>query len=222
MSDRYTEPDLASAALITIDVQRDTLDGAPLEIPGTSDALPAMRALASAFREANLPIVHIVRLYESDGSNVDLCRRGAVEEGAGFLAPGLSGSQIAAELLPPQAAALDHELLLSGGIQHVGEAEVAIYKPRWGAFYRTPLEDDLRERQVGTLVFCGCNYPNCPRTSVYEASERDFRVVLVRDAVSGLYERGERELSRIGVTLMSSTEVVAALACLPAPADRLR
>jgi nicotinamidase-related amidase len=212
VSDRYTEPDFASAALITIDVQRDTLDGAPLEIPGTSDALPAMRALASAFRDAGLPVVHIVRLYEADGGNVDLCRRQAVEDGARYLAPGQPGSQIAAELLPAERAPLEEELLLAGGIQHLGGEEVVIYKPRWGAFYRTPLEDHLREREVSTLVFCGCNYPNCPRTSIYEASERDFRVVLVRDAVSGLYERGERELARIGVTLMSGPQVVDALA----------
>jgi nicotinamidase-related amidase len=220
MSDRYTEPDFASAALITIDVQRDTLDGAPLEIPGTSEALPAMRALASACRGAGRPMVHIVRLYEADGRNVDLCRKRAVEEGARYLAPGSPGSQVAAELLPTDAAALDHELLLAGGIQRLGEDEVAIYKPRWGAFYGTPLEDHLRGRRVSTLVFCGCNYPNCPRTSIYEASERDFRVVLVRDAVSGLYKRGERELSRIGVTPMSSPEVVEALGRPPSRSEK--
>ena len=56
-------------------------------------------------------------------------------------------------------------------------------------------------------MFCGCNFPNCPRTSIYEASERDFRVVLAHDAISGLYERGERELANIGVRLMSTPEV---------------
>jgi nicotinamidase-related amidase len=61
---------------------------------------------------------------------------------------------------------------------------------------------------VTTLVFSGCNFPNCPRTSIYEASERDFRVVVARNAVSGLYERGERELVGIGVHLHDSAEVV--------------
>ena len=66
---------------------------------------------------------------------------------------------------------------------------------------------------MDTLVFCGCNFPNCPRTSIYEASERrDFRVVLARDALSGLYERGERELAAIGVLLLESAEVCAAMA----------
>jgi hypothetical protein len=46
---------------------------------------------------------------------------------------------------------------------------------------------------------------------MYEASERDFRVVLATDAISGLYERGQKELSAIGVRLMSSETITAAL-----------
>jgi nicotinamidase-related amidase len=49
------------------------------------------------------------------------------------------------------------------------------------------------------VVFVGCNFPNCPRTSIYEASERDFRIVVVSDALSGLDERGIKECRAIGV-----------------------
>jgi nicotinamidase-related amidase len=211
VSDPYTAPDLASSALITIDTQREVLDGGALEIPGTSAALPEMRALVQEFRSAGRPIVHIVRVYEPDGRNVDLCRRAAVERGVAILAPGAPGTELAAELLPDPRVTLDAALLLAGRVQRLEGEEVVIYKPRWGAFYDTPLQSHLRERGVGTLVFCGCNFPNCPRTSIYEASERDFRIVLARDAVSGLYERGERELAAIGVSLMSAAEVVAEL-----------
>ena len=65
-----------------------------------------------------------------------------------------------------------------------------------------PLEDHLRGLEVDTLAFCGANFPNCPRTSIYEASERDFRIVLAPDAVSGVYDRGRAELEGIGVALM--------------------
>jgi nicotinamidase-related amidase len=207
VSDPYTSPDFSTAALITIDTQRDVLDGGPLEIPGTSAALRPMGVLLDAFRDAGRPIVHIVRLYLADGSNVDPCRRRAVEDGVRVLTPGTTGSQLAAPLLPDPELVLEEETLLAGGVQALGPGESAIYKPRWGAFYGTPLEQHLREQGVTTLVFCGCNFPNCPRTSIYEASERDFRVVVVRDAVSGLYEQGERELLGIGVNLLSSTEV---------------
>jgi nicotinamidase-related amidase len=207
----YLAPDFGSAALITIDTQVDTLDGEPLEIPGTSDAVPRIAALGAGFRDAGRPIVHIVRLYLEDGSNVDLCRRAAVEEGAPILAPGSRGTQLAPGLTESADFALDPEELLAGRPQEAGPGEVVIYKPRWGAFYGTPLEDHLRRNDVSTVIFCGCNFPNCPRTSIYEASERDFRVVLAEDAISGLYDRGREELQGIGVQVMQVAEVIESL-----------
>ncbi len=205
-------PDFRSAALITIDSQVDTLDGQPLEIPGTSAAVPKIAALAAAFRAASRPIVHVVRLYRADGSNVDLCRRSAVEAGATVLAPDSPGSQLAPGIVErSRAFALDAAALLDGCPQEVSPDEIVIYKPRWGAFYETPLEGRLRRWGVSTVVFCGCNFPNCPRTSIYEASERDFRIVLAKDATSGLYDRGCHELESIGVRLMSTVEVIESL-----------
>ena len=210
-SDPHLAPRWESSALITIDTQCDTLDGGALEIAGTSAALPAMARLAESFRAAGRPIVHIVRLYEPDGANVDACRRAAVEAGVRMLAPGDAGTEVAPGLLPPGAPALDPGALLAGEPQRLGDGEVALYKPRWGAFHATRLEEHLGALGVDTLVVCGANFPNCPRTSIYEASERDFRVVLARDAISGLYERGERELAAIGVLLLDSGEVCTAV-----------
>lgn len=209
--DNYTRPEFEKSGLIVIDTQTDCLDGRPFEIPGTTAILPRLQRLVEAFRTANRPIVHIVRLYKTDGSNVDICRREAVEKGAALLVPGDSGSQIARELRPQPDFELDHQALLSGRVQDAGPNEVAIYKSRWGAFYKTPLEDYLREKGLTTLVFGGCNFPNCPRTSMYEASERDFRVVLAVDAISGLYERGAKEMHNIGVALMDVGEITNAL-----------
>ena len=52
---------------------------------------------------------------------------------------GYSGCRLAPELLPHAGVELDLDLLLSG-IQFLNSREVAIYKPRWSAFYNTPLE----------------------------------------------------------------------------------
>jgi nicotinamidase-related amidase len=207
----YTAHDFESIALLTIDVQRDTLDGQPLEIPGTSKALAAIRTLLESFRAGRRPIVHVVRLYRPDGSNVDLCRRDAVESGSAWLLPGRPGAELAPELLPSFEAKLEPRRLLAGELQRMGEREVALYKPRWGAFYGTRLEEHLRATGVTTIAVCGCNFPNCPRTTLYEASERDFRIVLVTDAVSGLYERGERELEEIGAWSMSAASLAGAV-----------
>jgi nicotinamidase-related amidase len=204
----YTTPQLDRAALITIDVQADVLDGQPLEIPGSSAALPAICRLARAFRAHGLPIVHVVRIYLPDASNVDLCRREAVASGWAALAPGATGTELAPGLAGEGYERLEPEPLLRGELQRVGEREAVMYKPRWGAFYETNLRAHLEELGVSTLVFAGFNFPNCPRTSIYEASERDLRLVAATDAISGLYQRGEEELANIGVWLVRTDELI--------------
>jgi len=76
--DPYLEPELASSALITIDTQRDFTEG-PHAIAGTVAAASVTAGVADSFRDASLPIVHMVRLYRDDGSNVDACRRSLIE-----------------------------------------------------------------------------------------------------------------------------------------------
>jgi nicotinamidase-related amidase len=207
--DEYTRPHPDRAALLTIDVQNDfTLPGGPAEIDGTAAAVPRMRRLVEAFRAREGPVVHVVRLYREDGSNVDRCRRRAVETGAEIVRPGTGGAELVEELKPSNGVELDADLLLDGAFQAVGPAEWLLYKPRWSAFFRTELAEFLESRSVDTVVVCGCNFPNCPRTTVYEASERDFRIVFVPDATSGTDERGVRELENIGVAVMETDEAV--------------
>ena len=213
--DNYTKPDWHRSVLLTVDVQRDfSIPGSAVFIPGTPEVIPSLYRLITEYRSANLPIVHVIRLYLQDGSNVDLCRRSVVERGARIVTPGSEGSQIVKELLIEPFIDLDTENLLMGKFQAVGDREWIMYKPRWGAFYRTSLEERLREQGVTTIVFSGCNFPNCPRTSIYEASERDFRVVIVKDAVSGIYDRGLAELQGIGVTSVTTDECVETLRSL--------
>ena len=88
-----------------------------------------------------------------------------------------------------------------------GDNEFIMYKPRWGAFYKTALEEFLKQREIDTLVFTGCNYPNCPRTSIYQASERDFRVILIKDAMSQLYSKAETEMENISISLLNTSEI---------------
>jgi nicotinamidase-related amidase len=208
MMNPYLSPDHTRSALITIDIQRDTLNGQPFEIPGTSAILPHVRRLLDSFRAQSRPIIHIVRLYKPDGSNVDLCRRTAIAGGSPLVLTGSVGSQIAVPLLPSPGILLDVERLLSGQIQQIGPRESVMYKPRWGAFFQTPLESHLRRLGITTLVFTGCNFPNCSRTSIYEASERDFRLVAIRDGISGLDAQGESQLEKIGVVVWDTDRYI--------------
>ena len=210
--DQYTQPDLAHSALITIDTQNDfTLDNAPAFISGTQEIIPNMCRLLEAYRQLGGLIVHVVRLYLPDASNVELCRRQRVEQGQHMVMPNSHGAELVQALQPDDAPAMDAQMLLRGEFQQIASNEYLMYKPRWGAFYQTRLESFLHQHGVNTLVFSGCNYPNCPRTSIYQASERDFRLLLVTDALSQLYARGEQEMENIGVKLLNTEQLLTGL-----------
>jgi nicotinamidase-related amidase len=210
---RYTDPHFFASALITIDVQNDFIrEDSPVFIEGTSEILAKLRQLLDCYRDKQQLIIHVVRFYLSDGSNADICRKAMIEDGREILVPGTWGADLSQEIKPGAFTRLDPQKLLSGEFQKIGENEYVMYKPRWGAFYGTSLEEFLRTRNMDTLVFSGCNYPNCPRTSIYEASERDFRIVLARDAMSQTYQKGEEEMSNIGVHLLSTQDIIKLMA----------
>ncbi len=206
-SDPFTLPEYDQAALITIDVQNDTLDGGTMEVPGTSAILSPISGLCRTFREAGRPIVHVIRIYTPDAKDADRCRKRSLLAGERIFLTGSAGRRPADALLPGRDIRIDDNLLMSGAIQSIGQEEVLVFKPRWGTFYRTPLEAHLREKGVSTLVICGCNYPNCPRTSVYQASERDFRIVVAVDAISGIGPADISGLEKIGVTCIPSEDI---------------
>lgn len=114
--------------LVVIDTQVDFVDGGAWSIPGTTQILP-------------------------NGDDVDLLRRAAIAAGAPIARPGSVGSQIAPELRLLDAPDLDVPTLIAGHVQHLGPHEVAVWKPRWSAFYRTGLDQHLATLGVHTIVF---------------------------------------------------------------------
>lgn len=209
----YCVPEKGKAALLCISAQRDFVTpGSPVRACGAHAAIPRMAMLLDCFRDHGAPIYHSVRLYKPDGSNVDACRRAAVEEGQRFLMPGSLGAELIEDLKPSHGVRLDPEILLAGGFQEIGRREYVHYRPRWGAFHNTRLEDRLRAQDVNTLVICGFSFSTGGRASVYEASARDFRIVVVPDALCNATEEGVQELGRIGIYLMDTANCVAWMA----------
>jgi nicotinamidase-related amidase len=203
--DPHITPQLDHSALLVIDTQVDFVDGGAFPVPGTTQVVPAITRLIQAYRTAQLPIVHVIRLY--DGADVDLARRTLIASGAPIARPGTAGSQIVPELRPDPAVTLDPDVLLGGECQALAGQEWAMWKPRWGAFHRTPLDYHLRTLEVSTVVIAGCNYPNCPRAAVYGASERDYRVLVVSDAISGIEPHHLEEASRMGIVCAPTSDV---------------
>lgn len=200
----YITPDRGHAALITIDAQRDYFDReSPVKSAGCDHVREPLGRLVRGVRDAGVPIFHMVRFYRPDGSNVDLCRRRAVEEGMRVLMPGSLGAELIPDVMPDGDVRLDPYLLLDGGVQPLTDREEALYKPRWGAFFETNLEQRLHNLGVDTLVLAGSNFTTSGRATILEASERDFRIVLVPEAAGGLSDEAQQDLARIGVTLMT-------------------
>lgn len=214
-TDEFTEPEFGRSALITIDTQRCTLAGQAFEVPGTTEVLPRIAAISEAFRAAGRPIVHVIRLYLPDGSNAERCRRQQLLSGADMVLVGSEGRLPAKGILPRKVEDLDDARLLAGELLEIGPSEWVLYKPRWGAFFETSLERHLREHAVSTLVICGCNFPNCPRTTLYEGSERDFRLVAIRDGISRFGDDGAAELEAIGVLVIDAATCIAAVRSAP-------
>ncbi|WP_107983827.1 isochorismatase family cysteine hydrolase [Rhodococcus sp. OK519] len=208
--DEYVRPHLRSSALVVIDVQNDFLDDGTMPVPGTTGILPRLTMLVEAFRRAHRPIVHVVRIY--DGDDVDLVRRTTItRDDAPIVRPGTVGSQISRGLLPAAAEHLDPKLLLDGGFQAVGDAEAVMWKPRWSAFHRTRLDAHLIDLGVDTVVVAGCNLPNCPHATLFDASARDYRTVLVTDATSQVTPERLSNVRAIGVAPLTVEDLVAGL-----------
>ena len=201
----YCFPEKGKSALLTISAQRDFgRADSPICAKGMERALPAMLRLVESFRKRSAPIFHSVRLYRPDGSNVEPCRRSAVEEGLRIFMPGSFGAELIDALNPNPDVRLDPVVLLNGGLQELAPNEFVFYRPRWGAFHNTPLEAELRSRGITTVVICGFSFSTGTRATVYEASARDFRIVVVPDAISNASDSAIAELGRLGVYLMQS------------------
>jgi nicotinamidase-related amidase len=208
-SAEYLCPEWQHAALVLIDVQNDFISGSSV-IDGTAERVKTMGRVASIFRAVQRPIVHIVRLYPPGSSDIDTVRRAAIESGTSIVAPDTRGAQIPPAVLPTPLE-LDSSALLAGHPQPAGPNEIVLYKPRWSAFYRTSLDSHLRALGVTTVVVAGCNLPNCPRATLFDACERDYRAVLITDATSQCTPERLEDLGLLGVSMLDTDEVAAAM-----------
>ena len=65
--------------------------------------------------------------------------------------------------------------------------ELVIEKPGKGAFFATPLDALLRERQVTHLAIAGVTTEVCVQTTMREANDRGYECVLVEDATESYF-----------------------------------
>jgi nicotinamidase-related amidase len=174
----------ATTALLIIDMQRDFLSvGGYLDAQGygcTSrfqSIIPRLVSLLSTFRRAGFPIYHTREGHAPHLATISSrekhrsTRNGACIGSQGplgrFLIRGERGHDIISELQPLPT-------------------EPVIDKPGRGAFTHTELEAALKGRGIRNLVVCGVTADACVSSTVREASDRGFDVLVVEDGVESV------------------------------------
>jgi nicotinamidase-related amidase len=205
--DKHIAPHFDSSALLVIDVQNDFLDDQPSGVAGTKERLGELERLTKLYRRAGRPIFHVIRLYTE--GDIDNVRRSEFAAGVRLVEPHTSGADIPVQLLPHEVT-LKPEQLMTGDVQRLSDKEFVVWKPRWSAFHRTNLDALLRVLGVDTVVVAGCNFPNCPRATLFDATELDYRAAVVTDATSGVSEERIADIEPIGVVPLELADVEAA------------
>ena len=175
--------DLARAAFIIIDMQRDVLEpggfGAALgnDVSLLKAAVGPCRAVLAAGRALGLLVIHTREGHRPDLSDAPrlkvergdpATRIGAPGPMGRILVRGEPGHDIIAELYPKSG-------------------EPVIDKPGKGAFYQTDLDLMLRNRGIETLLVGGVTTEVCVNTTVREANDRGYRCVVLADCCASYF-----------------------------------
>ncbi len=175
--------DLATTALIVIDMQRDFIEdggfGASLgnDVRPLQAIVPTVARLIDGARVAGLPVIHTRECHLPDLSDCPPAKRLRGKPAARIGDPGPMGriliaGEPGAEIVPALAA-------LPG--------ETVIDKPGKGAFHATPLMEVLTARGITTLLLSGVTTEVCVQTTMREANDRGFDCLLVEDATESYF-----------------------------------
>ncbi|MBI2199270.1 MAG: cysteine hydrolase [Candidatus Rokubacteria bacterium] len=182
-------------AVLAIDMHRGHLDPAVATLPLAAERCgPVIARAADLFgqlRAIGVPIVHVVTEYRDAGEIAANPFWKAIHDDPakarkGILRHNLAGSP-GTEIIPALLA--DGDLVVRG-------------KKRYSAFHATDLEFLLKSRGVHTVVLAGINTTSCILCNAFEATNRDFSVIIASDAVDSM--DGE-EMHRFALRLMGAT-----------------
>ena len=180
--------ELATTALIVIDMQRDFVEpGGFGEMLGNDVRLlraviAPIQSLLACARAVGMLVIHTREGHRPDLSDCPVAKRmrgrgataiGDVGTMGRILVRGEPGHQIIAELAP-----------LDG--------EVVIDKPGKGAFFATDLELILSKRGVRSLIVTGVTTEVCVHTTVREANDRGYECLVPSDCVASYFPKFQR------------------------------
>ncbi|WP_020497682.1 cysteine hydrolase family protein [Sciscionella marina] len=122
-----------------------------------------------------------ISLMRDRGGHIGYVRVAFTEEDFDRIPP---SSIMAAMVTPERRAAMHAEAPATAVHERLAPepGDIQVRKTRIGAFSTTDLDEQLRAREVHTLVLAGVATSGVVLSTVIEAVDRDYRVVLLTDA----------------------------------------
>jgi biuret amidohydrolase len=186
--------DPARTAVVAVDMHRGHLDPAVATLPLAAErCAPLVKRAAALFadlRARGVPVVHVVTEYRDTAEIAanpfwKAAHDDPTKARRGILSHNLAGGP-GTEIIPELRDARD---------------AVVRSKKRYSVFTPTDLEFVLRRLGADTLILAGINTTTCVLCAAFEATNRDFRVIVASDAVDSM--DGE-EMHRFALRLIAA------------------
>jgi len=147
------------SALVVVDMQNDFCN--PADYPESVPMLPRLQRLINESRRASVQVIFTqVNHDATNDSTVWVSRRATGRKD--IVKAGTSGAEYHPDFQPQPG-------------------DIDIVKHRYSAFIGTPLEMNLRTLGIETLFMTGIATNVCVESTLRDAFQRDFYVVLVED-----------------------------------------
>jgi nicotinamidase-related amidase len=159
-------PESRGSCLVLLDFQQSVVHGVPAAgLPGIADGdalVASVAEVAAACRQEAIPVIHVRVAFRPGHPEIaDGNKQFAPVKGRAMVT-GSPETEIVRELQP-----------------HPGD--IVVTKYRVGAFRGTELALILGSLNVHTLVIAGLHTSGAVLSTIREAADRDFRVLVVRD-----------------------------------------
>jgi Amidases related to nicotinamidase len=211
------------AAVVVVDMQNDfaakggLFHHAGIDISSAQAAIPRIKTVLAAAREANIQIIYLKMGFQPDlsdlGAEDSVNRVRHLHFGVGqsmkapdgrtgyFLVRDTWNTEIVPEVQPQPGDAV-------------------IFKTRFSGFYNTELDATLRRKHIKYLLFAGVTTSICVESTVRDAMFRDYLCLLLSDCmaepIGGNLARSNHEASLLAIEAVfgwvsDSSEFVSAL-----------
>lgn len=202
--------DTENTAVLTVDLHRGHLDPeiATLPVPPkrSEEIVESAEKLVTSARKSGHPIIHVTTAYRDANEIMQNPKWSETETSEGDSRESISehnvyGKTEGMEIMP--ALADDSDIFLQP-------------KKRYSPFLETDLPFVLRVNEIEKLVIAGVNTNTCVQCTCFEATNRDYEVVVVEDCVGSMdgeefHQLGLKNIDQALGTVKSLDQVIEAL-----------